>query len=75
MSADSSANGWFVTTLTSGGGTFTLTITPNSAFDGTIEMVNVHQLDTNKFSDQKANITDADSHPCIIWGGDLYIGS
>ena len=72
---DATANWWFVMTAVSGGWTFTLTITPNSAFDGTIEMVNVHQYDISKINDQKANITDAESHPCIIWGWDLYIGS
>ena len=72
---DVTYNGWFVMTATVWGWTQTLTITPNADFDGTIEMANIHQLDTNKISDQKVNITDADSHPCVIWGWDLYIGS
>lgn len=75
LSDEATANWWFVMTITSWGGNTDINITPSSDFDGVIEMVNVHQLDTNKIADQKATITSSDTHPCVIWGWDLYVWS
>jgi hypothetical protein len=54
-------------------GASTLTITPSTNFDWTIVAVNVHTYDTSKIS--SVAITSADTHPCVIWGWDLYIWS
>ena len=69
------SNWWWVTTNGVSAWTVTLTITPTSAFDWTIEIVNVHQYDDSKINIWAISITSADSHPCIIWAWDLYIGS
>ena len=56
--------------------TWTLTITPSSDFDGTVEAVSLMEFydwSTNVKYDYKT-ITTADTHPCIIWAWDLYIG-
>lgn len=68
-------NWWFVASDLIWSGTITVTITPTSTFDGTIEIVNVHEYDTSKINVWRASITSYDSHPAIIWWGDLYIGS
>ena len=69
------SNGWFTVYDYGSAWTKTLTITPSSDFDGTIEMVNVHQVDSSSITYAAATITSSATHPCLIWGGDLYIGS
>jgi len=75
LSEDANANWWFVMTATCSAQAYTLTITPSSTFDGTIEMVNVHQYDSSKINDAAASLTSADIHPAVIRGGELHIGS
>ena len=53
----------------------TLTITPTNNFDWTIEIANVHEVDTSKVEVGKAEITTSDEHPCVLWWWELYIGS
>ena len=55
--------------------TATLTITPTNNFDWTIEIANVHEVDTSKVEVGKAEITTSDEHPCVLWWWELYIGS
>jgi hypothetical protein len=70
-----SSKWWFVATFTVSAWTATITLTPSSDFDWTIEMVNVHQYNDSKITVWASNISTADYHPCIIWWWDLYIGS
>ena len=69
------ANGRYTIYSSANAGTVTLTITPSSDFDGTIEMVNVHDIEDSNVSVGAATITSADRHPCLIWAWDLYIWS
>lgn len=72
-------NGWAVCSLEWKTTTTTLTITPNSAFNGTISYVNLHQYDTtNSVRFNKADIDWGvwfDKHPALIWQWDLYIAT
>ena len=53
----------------------TLTITPTNNFDWTVEIANVHEVDTSKVEVAKAEITTSDTHPCVLRWWELYIGS
>lgn len=69
------AEWWYVATLK--GPTNTLTITPSSSFNGTIQYVNLHQYDvTDYVYTEKADLygkTLAQRHPALIWEWDLYV--
>ena len=69
------ANGRFVVTDLHPAAPATFTITPTSTFDGTIEIATLHDIDYSYVNLDIATITTAESHPCVIWGGDLYIWS
>lgn len=61
------------------GSATSITITPASNFDGTIEAFNVHLYDLTKVMGNKVAIGSYAAwdtpHPAVIWGGDLYIGT
>ena len=68
------AEGWYVATLQWQASTTTLTITPSSSFDGTIEYVNLHLNDTvTTVTIYWWNLSDR--HPALVWEWDLYVAS
>ena len=66
-------DGWYVGTLNMQGSLY-VTITPNSAFDGTIETVTLHQYNlTNYEYISIYNWAASDDHPALVWEWDLYV--
>lgn len=70
-------DGWYIANVRWASTTTTLTITPNSSFDWTIQYVNLHEYDTtNSVFYNKVSLnywTYSDKHPALIWEWDLYI--
>ena len=69
-------NWWFVeaTNQIYNATTYTITITPSSDFNGTVEAVNFGCFDMNHY-DEISWMTSADKHVAIEWAGDIYISS
>ena len=70
-------DGWYVANLRGKNSTTTLTLTPTSAFDWTIEIVNLHQYDTTNyvFNDRVSlyGSKSTPNRPALIWEWDLYV--
>lgn len=69
-------NGWDILTNRWATWTYTITITPTSDFDGTIECVNVFKYSSSYVKIDKLSISrdnTSELRPAIIWGWDLYI--
>jgi len=68
---------WFVVTTKCGSTNTTLTLTPSSSFDGTVELVNLHKYDTTKintYSITQGTYSDNyEDRPALLWEWDLYI--
>lgn len=59
-----------------GDSTMYVTITPNSAFNGTIEKVNLYQYDMSKYTSISLySWTHSNKHPALVWEWDLYVAS
>ena len=71
---DTGVDGWYVTNLRWAGTTTTLTITPNSSFNWTVEIVNLHKYNTSYVNNYSLYWNTA-NRPAVIWEWDLYIGS
>ena len=66
-------DGRYVATLQMSGSLY-VTVTPNSAFDGTIQIVTLYQYDlTNYDFISIYNWAASDDHPALVWEWDLYI--
>ena len=66
--------GRYVGSLRGSTGTNTLTITPTSTFDGTIERAEVYLYDTSDYASiSLAWNTTSYTHPAIMWEWDLYV--
>lgn len=65
-------DGWYVANL--GWWTaMTITITPDSDFDWTIELVELYQYDSTKFTTISLQWASTDNHPALIWEWDMYV--
>ena len=71
-------DGWYVWQLRWKATTTTLTITPTSDFDWTLNIVNLHLYDTanNNVMNNKVSLNGgavSANHPALIWEWDLYV--
>ena len=77
-STTSSKDWWYVFSLKCSSSSSSLTITPQSSFNWTIEAVNVH-LYGSGFNLHKVNLTWITTwivpHPALVWEWDLYIAA
>lgn len=68
---------WFVVSVPGIASTTTLTITPSSTFDGTLEMVNLHAYDTSKINTyscpQWFESDSLEHRPAVVREWDLYV--
>ena len=66
---------WYVATVT-GASTTTVTLTPTTTFDGTIETVTMYLYDSTKYS--SVNLYRwiySNKHPALVWEWALYVAS
>lgn len=69
-------NGWFTFTIKWRTASTTVTITPTSSFDWTVEVVDVHKYDLSNVEVKKAQLSYgsySNQHPAIIRWWDLYV--
>ena len=76
LTEQASSNWWWVRyAIANTWESLPVTITPTDNFDWTIEIVNVHEVNTDKIDIAKSTISTSDTHPCVIWWWELFVGS
>lgn len=65
---------WYVVTIRWAAAWLTVTFTPNSAFDGTIERVELYKLNLSEYAEISITWNNSPSvRPALVWEWDLYV--